>query len=181
MGMVAGVDDTGLDLVRLLADPVRLKEKLAQLQTAKDEAQAVVDLVGPASEVVSIREKIEADRQLTEDLLVDAKAQAEKIVQDARAEASRIIADAKEEAVSRLAQADAEVSRANVMKHEAQTMNAQMMGAQAEVEARLKEVGEREKQITAAQDQLDRKQAELDQRIGQLEEVRARVSASLGG
>lgn len=181
MGMVSGVDDTGLEVVRLLADPVALKAKLDQLKSAKDSAQAVVDLAGPASEILSIREKIDTDRQQAEDLLVAAQQQADKLVNDSREEAKRIVADAKEEALNRIADADSALAHSNVLKEEAQTLNAQIMGQQAELQARLDEVGEEKKALEAAQAVVDQKQKELDQRIGQLEEVRARVSASLGG
>lgn len=84
-------------LSTLVTSPGVFESKIKELQDATDEHKKFVALVGPASEVLLLREEA-----------LKAKEEAEKLVQDAKEEASAIKAKAKDQANNTLAKAKAE-------------------------------------------------------------------------
>lgn len=99
--------DPFAELMRLLGDPAKLQAEYERLTAAKADAQAVVDLAGPASEIVQIRQqlvdaqtdihvKLAAAEAQAADLLAAAQAQVDTLLARAQADAQKIAADAKQ-------------------------------------------------------------------------------------
>lgn len=84
--------------LELLANPARLTEKINQLKAAEESAHEQITLAGPASEILKIREAIDADREEAAQAVQDANGVAEDIRSAAVKEAQGIVNAAEEEA-----------------------------------------------------------------------------------
>jgi len=133
MGLSA---DTGggetLDTLKLLADPAALSARIQAFEDARTKAEAVIALVGPAEEIISMREETvrlqeaaRADRATASNVYQQAQAWADKTIADAtrtaevlksnaeadRAAAAQVLSDAKAAAEKIKADADATASQ----------------------------------------------------------------------
>lgn len=109
-GSGGGVGD--LPMLRLLADPDALKERLAQLTAAQQAAEKAVALVGPAERIPLLEANAEKASQAAQAALEEALARAKASDEDAAKRASAMILDAQEQA--KRIMDEAEVERANV-------------------------------------------------------------------
>lgn len=106
-----------LELLSLVAaDPKVYQSKLKALEDATAEHKKYVELVGPASDILTIKAKAKADldeavktlsetKQQAADLVAEAKAQAKSLIDTAQDSANTLIEDAK----SIKSQADADL------------------------------------------------------------------------
>jgi hypothetical protein len=180
MSMVAGVDDNNASaLLTLLSDPQRLQQSVAQLTEARNQAQAVIDLAGPANEILAIRAKLEVDRQQMTDLLLKAQAQADQTVMQAEATASAVIAEAQKAKQEMADEAIVILAKAKETLAQASAELSAHQQAKEEATSRLVDLGIQHRANEAAQAAMNQKQAELDQRIGQLEKARAALKLLL--
>lgn len=106
-----------LELLSLVAaDPKVYQSKLKALEDATAEHKKYVELVGPASDILTIKAKVKADLDEAAKTLSDAKTEAKSIVSDAKAQAKSLIDNAQdsanilvEDAKSIKSQADADL------------------------------------------------------------------------
>ena len=114
MSIVGGQGGTDLGaMLGLLADPVALQAKYAQLEEARRQSQEVVDLAGPANEILAIRAQIDSLKAQAEAAGVQAAAAAQAISEEATQRAQTIIAEANVKADALVAQAQLTVKAAN--------------------------------------------------------------------
>lgn len=154
--------------LELLANPTRFQAKIEQLKEAEDAAHKLIDLAGPASEILQIRSDIDADRAAAEKALAHAGENAKTIQRDAELRAAEMVqkaqaqADAiKEEARSRTAgieKMEKDVT-AKVQAAEASQkgLNARMLAA-ADLERSLEE---RAKELETLNEQLLQEKSKL--------------------
>jgi cell division septum initiation protein DivIVA len=182
MGMVAGVSDNDpLETVRMmLADPKGLQQKLDQLKEAQNQAQAVLDLVGPAREILKLREEANRLREKADSILLLAQKEADSLKAQAQDEMRKMVALTNQKARDQ----EAELKLVEVEKKELKAQTQVALGRAKRLEAdaadELKKVLNSAKVLEEAQKATDLKQDELDQRLGQLEKAQASLKLLLG-
>jgi uncharacterized protein YqfA (UPF0365 family) len=182
MGMVAGVSDNDpLETVRMmLADPKGLQQKLDQLKEAQNQAQAVLDLVGPAREILKLREEANRLREKADSILLLAQREADSLKAQAQDEMRKMVALTNQKARDQ----EAELKLVEVEKKELKAQTQVALGRAKRLEAdaadELKKVLNSAKVLEEAQKATDLKQDELDQRLGQLEKAQASLKLLLG-
>ena len=113
-GTVGGSNQL-FDLISLVSDPQAYAEKVKRLEDAAAESKKYVELVAPASDILTLREESQADRAEAARELKEAKteaasirAKAKALTGEAQAEAEKIVEEAKVEAQAIRNQAAAE-------------------------------------------------------------------------
>ena len=152
-----------LDLLStLLADPTVYADKLKALTEATAENKKYVDLVGPASEIVSIRAQADADRAAAAQAVSDAKAKASSIVGDAQTEAAAILAYAQEQADTLVAQAKAQKDESDAVLSQAKASLANVKRAESEAKAATAAAKAQAESLAAAQSVTEALQTEAN-------------------
>jgi hypothetical protein len=164
----------------LLADPEETKRKLEQFTSARDQAQALIDLAGPANEIVYLRSKLAIDQQKMQDLLTDAQSRADVICRDAHEKAAQIIVEATQDAESIRGEAAALKNAAQALQTAADALRAKALSEHEERQVLIQDANVIKKALLESQQVLNDKQDELDQRLGQLENARASLKLLLG-
>lgn len=136
-----------IDVVSLLADPDRLKAEYEKLENARAQAEAIVSLVAPASDITRLREEAAADRALAAQLVSDAKSQAASIKTSAEESAKSITTSA---AIS----ADANRKLAADMVAEASARQEYVSGLVSRAEQRAQELADKEKELSTQRAEL---------------------------
>ena len=146
------------DLLSLISNPDAYSKKLKELQASIDEQKKFVELVGPASEIIALREKAKKDSQTKAQELSDAKEQAANILNDAKVVASGILSDASANAKQIIAEADAKkdeitnaLSQTQASLEAAKTAEAAAKAAQNAADVKAKEIAEALAAASAAQ------------------------------
>jgi len=151
-----------LDLLStLLADPTVYADKLKALTEATAENKKYVDLVGPASEIVSIRAQADADRAAAAQAVSDAKAQADNIVGGAHADAAAILADAQGKADTLVAQAKAKADESDAVLAQAKASLADVKRAETEAKAATAAANVQAQNLATEQAKTEALQAEV--------------------
>lgn len=136
-GVVSGIDQ----LLSLLNNPEQLRATLEELKAAAKNAEDMIALAAPASEIPVLREKLRAEaegivarenkaRLLCESLAETAKIAASERLATAQREAERIV----DEASLRLADARKTLEKAAATRSEADSALAQAQTAQAKAD-----------------------------------------------
>jgi cell division septum initiation protein DivIVA len=123
-GSPAGGVNQLFDLIALVSDPQAYNDKVKALQEAIDRNQKLVDLAGPASDILILNERAKVANEEAQASIATAKAEAEKIILDAKTQAEQIRTDAKLEAdsilvVARKTMSDADDELASAKKERA--------------------------------------------------------------
>lgn len=159
-----------MDLLAVVANPDVYKAKLDALEAATEENKKYVEAIGPASEVVALREQAKVLRAEAESYkkatieqadanLVEAKSQAASIVSDAQAKAKAIL----EEASANKAKADASLGEVKAALQSAKTSQEKAEAAQAAANAQSIE--------------LAKTQAEADKTLAEAAALKASIIA----
>jgi hypothetical protein len=90
-----GRADPLMGALKLLADPVELERRYAALREAEEQANSVIALAGPASQILTMRRQIEEELAAAKAALGDARMQASLLVDTARQKAQEIEAEAR--------------------------------------------------------------------------------------
>ena len=147
------------DLLTVVSNPALYQEKLQSLESSIAENKKYVDLVGPASDILALKEKAKKDAEDAAEVLENAKQQAAKLVSDANQQASKSIATAKSEADNLKADAQQVVIMANALKAQAESAAAKAAQTQVNAEAVVKEANNKviqlDKEIADAQTAKD--------------------------
>jgi len=155
-GSVAGSNDMA-NLLTLMSDPKGYAAKLAELQAATAENRKYVELVGPASEISTLRTQVAADRENASATLLAAKRDAEDAVSAAKDEAASIKASA--------------VADAAALRDEAKKVNAEAKKLKASLATAIAEA-------QAAKDDADQAMAAANARVGEIEAAKAALEAA---
>lgn len=147
-------------LIGLISDPNGYTQKLKDLQDAADRNQKYVELVAPAEDILTLKDKSIADANAAATALVDAKTQAAQIVADAKAQAASLLADANAQASQIVG--DTKAANADA-KSKVSDLNNQIAAAKASQDASDKAAADYAAQsaiLVAKQKDLDAAKAE---------------------
>lgn len=103
-----------MDLLAVVANPDVYKAKLDVLDAATAENKKYVEAIGPASEIVALRDQAKADAQAKKDTLAQAKEEAVQIVSNANTKADGIVSAAQSTAETMIASAVAAKDEADL-------------------------------------------------------------------
>jgi hypothetical protein len=127
-----------LDLLALVAaDPKVYQAKLKELQDTADRNQKYVEAVGPASDILILRDQAKTDAADAVQALQDAKDQATQLVSDAQTQAKSIVDAANAEATDTTNEAKLLKATAASAMSVAQTAQANADAAQAKADAAM--------------------------------------------
>lgn len=131
-GSVNGANQL-LDLLSAVSNPAVYESKVKALQDATAEYNKAIALVGPAKDILAIRDEIEAERTEAKEATEKAKIEATKVTAEAKVRAGQTIDDANEQAARTIASA-------NTLKAEAEDKLAEaaskaLMAEKAKLEA----------------------------------------------
>jgi cell division septum initiation protein DivIVA len=138
------------DLLTVVSNPAVYQTKLKALEDATAEHKKYVELVGPASDILALKEKAKKDAQEAANVLDSAKQQATGLISDAKAQSSDIVAVAKTEASKLKADAQDVMDAAKLVKTQADSAAAQAVQAQAKADANLASAAEKSKLLDKA-------------------------------
>lgn len=117
-----GVSNPLIDLLALVSNPEAYKAKVDALEAATVENKKYVEAIGPASEIVALREQAGLQKEQADATVAKANADATSIVADARAQASEIVSTAQTEAKDVTAKAKTAEEKAAVTTITAQNL-----------------------------------------------------------
>jgi len=138
------------DLLTVVSNPAVYQTKLKALEDATAEHKKYVELVGPASDILTLKAKAQKDAQEAAGVLDSAKQQATSLISDAKAQASDIVAVAKTEASKLKADAQDVMDAAKLVKTQADSAATQAVQAQAKADANLASAAEKAKLLDKA-------------------------------
>jgi hypothetical protein len=95
------------DLLSVVSNPAEVKKRIADLQKAQADAEAVINLVGPAEQVIKFRDQAAKDKDAAAAILADAQGKADSMVASASTQAAAIIESANASVSNLLADAKA--------------------------------------------------------------------------
>jgi cell division septum initiation protein DivIVA len=140
-----------LELLSLVAaDPKVYQSKLKALEDATAEHKKYVELVGPASDILTIKAKVKADLDEAAKTLSEAKQQAADLIAEAKAQAKELVDAAKLTATGLKSDAKKALEVANITKSQAETAAAQAAQAQVEADSAIAQAEERVKSLDKA-------------------------------
>jgi len=140
------------DLLTVVSNPAAYQTKLKALEDATAEHKKYVELVGPASDILKLKEKSQKDAQEAAGVLDSAKQQATSLISDAKAQASDIVALAKTEASKLKADAQDVMDAAKLVKTQADRAATQAVQAQAKADFAVAEANAKVKELDKAID-----------------------------
>lgn len=155
------LEQRAMDILHLLADPDRFKKRLGDLQSQIDQAQVVIELVGLAREIETIRTRVEKERREAEEARNAARAEVANILKDGHVQAEGIIEAASKRGVELTNAAEAKVQDAN-------DRQAQGQEKLAEGQRKEAELNEFEQSLQTQSSALQQKEIELDELQQQL-------------
>ena len=159
-----------MDLLAVVANPDVYKAKLDALDEATAENKKYVEAIGPASEIVALREQEKVLRAEAESYKSAAIAQADADLADAKTQAASIVSAAKTQAASLLEAATANKAKADAALGDVQAALLAAKNSQEKAEAA--------QAIASAQSQeLAKTQAEVDQALEEAQALKASIIA----
>jgi DNA repair exonuclease SbcCD ATPase subunit len=182
--MAIGGSFTGIsqleDILSLMADSGKFTAKVQELKDLEARAQKIVELAGPADQIVRLRAEVESKLQGADQAIAKANADAAAIVAAASKKASETAQNAE-------VKAQQIVREANAISEAAKALTAKLDRRVAEVEAKERSFAEERTKITAedkrvrneAQQLLGREQA-LNDRIERFKRAQEAARVELG-
>ena len=161
-GLVKSQQRDAASLLAILHNSELLEKRLTQLRDAEAQAQAVIDLAGPAAEIVRMREQIGEEHEAIAELKVAAQEDNEAKIQAATEEAEAIVAKAQTEAEetrakasevmataqSKMSEANAEAQTTSQLNRDLEAATAKADALQETLNARLLELEEERQLLT---------------------------------
>ena len=140
-----------LELLSLVAaDPKVYQSKLKALEDATAEHKKYVELVGPTSDILTIKAKVKADLDEAAKTLSDAKTEAKSIVSDAKEKAKGLIDTAQDSANTLVEDAKSIKSQADADLLVAKQAQSKADIAQSKADANSASAAEKSKQLDTA-------------------------------
>ncbi|CAB4129519.1 hypothetical protein UFOVP118_80 [uncultured Caudovirales phage] len=121
-----------LDFISLVTNPKVYEAKIKSLQEATAENQKFVELIGPASEILDLRDKAAAAKAAAVSAAADAKVKASETIQAAQDSANTIITDANNKASQINSEAQAAAEDAKLAQAEARKVANEVKKAKAD-------------------------------------------------
>ena len=151
------------DLLTLVANPAAYQDKIAALEAATAENKKYVELVGPASDILRLKEVAKADAESAKAVLADANVKAEQLVNEAKSQAATITSEAQAKADGVVAQANAMMADANKATAQASQALREVSVAEAAAKAKMDEAVRREASAKLAEDAALQAKADAEQ------------------
>jgi hypothetical protein len=126
-----------LDLLALVSNPDAYKAKVDALEAATAENKKYVEAIGPASEIIALREQAAAQKIEAEALVTKANADATAIVADAKAQAAELVSTAQTKATDATAKAKVAEDKAAASTAAAQALMNEAIIAQDKADKAL--------------------------------------------
>ncbi len=123
------------DLLAVVADPKGYAEKTQALMTLIEQQRVLVEAVGPASEVVALRDAARVDREAAAAAVQTAQGEADAIVADAKQKAAKSSRDARVKAEAIIAEAMNTQAQATAVMADAQKVKANAERSQREADS----------------------------------------------
>jgi chromosome segregation ATPase len=123
-----------LDLLSLVANPKVYEAKIKSLQDATELNRKYVEAVGPANEILDLRDKAKADRAAAASELEAAKASAGEAAANAKKAASDVTKNANTAAAAKKEEAERLVAAAQVQRAELESRSQSLAKAQTELD-----------------------------------------------
>jgi len=161
-GKVSSGSSQLLDLLRVVSNPQEYEAKVKALEEATAAHAAIVNAVGPASEIPALRDKAATDVAEAKAALEQAKAQAVEIVAQAKAEAASVVKAAKDEAKSIKAKVSALHAEATQQRDLASVSKQAADKEQVVVAQLQQQLGEKIAAVEIAKEQLDVAKQEVE-------------------
>lgn len=156
-GSAVGGSNQLLDLLTLVANPDAYAQKVNALEGLIAKNKEYVELVGPASDILALREEVRADKLSAKKIVADAKSKADAIIAKAEAEAKETAAAARAAADVLIAETEAAniAAKANAAdaiaaEKAAKSAATQSKKLSAELQARVAEAALEKDMATAA-------------------------------
>ena len=140
----------------------RSQEKIKALEDATAENKKYVELVGPASDILALKEKAQADAEAAKAALSDAKSKANEMLSAAGVQAAAIKGAALEEAKGISDKANELVAAAEKAKADAQSALKRATEAEAAAQASADAAASREAAAKAAEEAAKDAKAQAD-------------------
>lgn len=134
-----GASNPLIDLLALVSNPEAYKAKVDALEAATAENKKYVEAIGPASEIVALREQAGLQKEQADAMVAKANADATSIVADARAQAAEIVSTAQEKAKDVTAKAKTAEEKAAVTTTTAQNLMDEAKAMQEQADKALAE------------------------------------------
>lgn len=157
-GVVSGIDQ----LLALLTNPDQLRATLEELKAAAKNAEDMIALAAPASEIPVLREKLRAEVAGITDRENKARLLCESLAETAKVAASERLATAQREAASIVAQATSKLSEAQQTQEKAAATRSEADSALAQAQSAQSRADD---QLTEAKKQLA-ECAQMKQEVG---------------
>lgn len=167
------------DLLAVLNNPEVFKQRLEQLQETERKTQAVVDLAGPADEIVRMRKEIEADAEAAKVALDTALDKAESLVEEATHQAKLIVEKGTQEASELTAEAQSLRDGEKLVLARAESAMAAVESEKRTNEARAGELDNQERSLQQKADALASREQELAGEKSKLAAARDAINAAL--
>ncbi len=156
------------DLLTVVANPQAYQERLTALEDAQEKAQKLIDLVGPADEIMAMLEQTRLDAIKSKQAIADAQTKADKIIADAKDQANEIAAKAqanydamKVNADNLMADAQAQVALAQATIDDAKKRQSQAVNDSKEAQKQIAEYQKLAKDAAQAKTDADDLKADL--------------------
>lgn len=165
--------------LELLANPDQLQRKLDQFKAAEEKAQELIELAGPADQILTIRSEIDADRTAAAEYLNKANEDAKRIMNDAEDQVRDMIQRAQTQADA--IRAEAEQSRVGIaaLEQKAGEALADADNAKAEADRLATEAKAFEGMLSKRAATLKALETELLQEKSKLATVREQIATAL--
>jgi hypothetical protein len=173
-GATSGGMDQMFALLKLASDPQAYSEKIQALKDATEQHAAIVALVGPADEVLALREEVKASVKEAKDKVSKAKKDADEIKSKAEAAAAEQLTLAQKRADDILALAEAARAEANAALKEAKNLDGVNRQLQKELVVKVADAERAQKDAITAQDAAKAAEAAFKE---QAEALRKRAQA----
>ena len=159
-----------LDLLTVVANPGVYKAKIDALDKATEENKKYIALVGPANEILAMREKIAKDAADSQVALEKAQQDAAAVISDAKVEAKDITKKAQDKAAALNAKAQAAADEATAKLAQAEQV---LADAQKKQDSADKQANEQASKVQA----LEKAKAELDTANAEVAVIKADLLA----
>ena len=151
-GATSGGMDQMFALLKLASDPQVYSEKMQALKDATEQHAAIVALVGPADEVLALREEAKASVKEAKDKVSKAKKEADEIKSKAEAAAAEQLTLAQKRADDILALAEAARAEANAALKDAKNLDSVNRQLQKDLFVKVADAERAQKDASAAQE-----------------------------
>jgi len=154
----------------ITSSPEVYSQRLKDLQEATEQNRKMVELVAPASDIISLRDRLRIELASASAALTEAKSRAEAIFSEAREAADAMIASAEKQAESMMAEAKAAL-------HAARSDQARAAGLSSSVKKEREKYQAMQKDLEASGEELAGKIALAEAAKAEAEEAKAAIIA----